>query len=69
MRATVESVIDPTVSSVAVAAWVSGWEVLSDFEYLSDHVYLAFSFKAPRSSAGLPLGPAVLVSSFRRGEA
>ena len=31
-------------------AWVSGWEVLSDFESLSDHAYLAFSFGAPRSS-------------------
>ena len=51
------------------AAWVSGWEVLSNFESLSDHVYLAFSFGAPRSSEGLPLGPAVLASSFRPGGA
>ncbi|EEB10244.1 conserved hypothetical protein [Pediculus humanus corporis] len=33
--------IDLTVSSGAVAARVSGWEVLSDFKSLSDHAYVA----------------------------
>ena len=53
VRATGESAINLTVSFVAASAWVSGWAVLSDFQSLSDHVYLAFSFGAPRSSGGL----------------
>ena len=48
------STIDLTVSSGAAAAQVSGWEVLSDFESLSDHAYVAFSFGAPLSSGGQP---------------
>ena len=67
--ATGESAIDLTVSSFAAAAWVSSWEVLSDFESLSDHAYLAFSFGAPRSSGGLPLSSVGLAPTFRPGGA
>ena len=53
VRAKGESAIDLTVFfSVTAAAWVSGWEVLSGFESLSNHAYLTFSFGAPRSSRG-----------------
>ena len=46
------STIDLTIASAAAAARVSGWEVLFNFESLSDHAYVAFSFGAPRSSEG-----------------
>ena len=50
MRSTGGFTIDLTVSSHASAERISGWKVLSDFEFLSDHAYVAFSFGAPRSS-------------------
>ena len=50
MRSTGGSTIDLTISSDSATAWVSGWKVLSNFESLSDHAYVAFSFGEPRSS-------------------
>ena len=64
VRSTSGFTIDLTVSSGAVAARVSGWEVLSDFKSLSDHAYVAFSFRAPRSSGrGQSSCPTGLASS------
>ena len=66
VRSTGGSTIDLRVSSGAAVARVFGWEVLSDFESLSDHAYVAFSFGAPRSSEG-GARPTGLASSLPGG--
>ena len=52
VRSTGGSTINFVVSDGAATARVSGWEVLSDFECLSDHAYVAFSFGAPQILGG-----------------
>ncbi|EEB17940.1 endonuclease/reverse transcriptase, putative [Pediculus humanus corporis] len=49
VRSTGGSTIDLTISSGSTAARVSDWEVISNFESLSNHAYVAFSFaNAPK---------------------